>query len=173
MVKSNLLQSCWLLLSVIALIQIEGASAREPLILSSSKNEPSTIIVQANESELNELLLQGKEYVEAKDYDRALAIYERAATLDANNAQIFSGIGYLQAQKQNYQLAIAAYKKAIALEPDNAELYYALGYSFGNAGKNVRAAQAYQRAIALEPENVQNYIGLGIVQLREQQYDRA
>ena len=130
-------------------------------------------IAQSNYLELNNLLLKGKQYVEKQNYDRALKTYEKAASLDRQNSQIFSGIGYVQTQRAEYDAAAKAYQQAIALSPNDPKLYYALGFCLGNAGENPEAAVAYKKAIELEPDNIQNHLGLGVVLLREKEYDQA
>ena len=138
-----------------------------------AQRDSSLELAQTNQLELNNLLLKGKQHVEEQDYDQALETYQQAATLDRQNSQIFSGIGYVQTLRKDYDAAVAAYKQAIALAPNEPKLYYALGYSLGNAGENLAAAKAYEKAIELEPDNIQNHLGLGVVLLREREYDRA
>lgn len=131
------------------------------------------VITQSNYFELNNLLLEGKRLVAEQNYDKALDVYEQAANLDQNNAQIFSGIGYVHALKEEYELAADAYEQAISLSPNNSKLYYALGYSLGKSENYESAADAYEQAVSLEPNNIQNHIGLGVVLLRQQKYDPA
>ena len=115
--------------------------------------KPNYLMAQVNKLELNNLLIVGKQYVEEKNYNKALETYEQAAAIDREKAQIFSGIGYVQTLRKNYGAAAKAYQQAIELTPENPKLYYALGFCLGNAGENLKAAQAYETAIKLEPDN--------------------
>ncbi|MEP0886575.1 tetratricopeptide repeat protein, partial [Trichocoleus sp. ST-U3] len=150
-----------LLLTGLFNTQLLAVHASQPLVLSQR---------QTNE-QLNELLRRGREFVDAGNYEQAIATYQQAASLDRQNPRIFSGIGYLQARQGNFREAAKAYQQAIALDPNNAEFQYALGYSLANAEDNAGAATAYRRAIGLNSNNVNSYLGLGFVLLRQKDYD--
>lgn len=136
-------------------------------------DDPPLTIPQDVHQQINDLLDTALSYIEAGDYQNAIALYEQIATLDDENAKIYSGIGYLYTLQGNFLAASAAYQKALSIDPENPDFYYALGYSFANAGKYNDAATAYYYAIDLEPENIQHYIGLGVVLLRQQNYAKA
>ncbi len=129
--------------------------------------------VSQNKQQLNELLKQGREYINVGDLERALFSYQQAARLDGQNAKIYSGMGYIYTLQDNYSAAAKAYQQALNFDPDNPDFYYALGYSLANAGDYSNAATAYYYAIQLEPRNVKHYIGLGVVLLRQQNYQKA
>jgi Flp pilus assembly protein TadD len=135
-------------------------------------DNPAGEIVSKN-SQVNELLRQGRQLVKNGDYADAIAVYERAAALDGNNAKIFSGIGFLQTRQGDYNAAAQAYQKALSLDPGNPDFFHALGYSLANSGDYDNAATAYYYAIQIEPKNVQHYLGLGVVLLRQQNYTKA
>ena len=134
------------------------------------------ISVQAkpkSDSNLDALLRQGRELVDLGDYSKAIAIYQQAARLDAENPRIFSGIGYLEARQGNYQAAVEFYQQAIGLEPNNADFQYALGYAMANLQNYPAAATAYRRAAQLDRKNVNARIGLGVVLFQQKDYSGA
>ncbi len=130
-------------LSLASLIFVALMVSQTPV----SAERNSFRIAQTTQLELNNLLLRGRQYVQAKDYDKALETYEQAAILDRVNPKIFSGIGYVYILKEEYDAATEAYEQAIALTPNNPKLYYALGYSLGKKGKHLEAAEAYEKEI--------------------------
>lgn len=136
-------------------------------------DEPSLSSPQDHRQQINDLLGLGLSYIEVGDYESAIAVYQQAATLDNENAKIFSGIGYLYTLQGNFLEASQAYQKALAVDPMNPDFFYALGYSLASLGQYNDAATAYYSAIQLEPENVRNYVGLGVVLLRQQNYAKA
>lgn len=138
-----------------------------------SEAQAQTLVVQANRAELKQLLEEGKRLVDAGDYGGAIAVYQRAATIDNRNARIHSGIGYLYAQQGNLRAALASYRRAIAIDPNNSDFYYAVGYIKGNMGDTPGAKEAYRRAIQLNRGNLNAYIGLGITQSRMGDYTAA
>ncbi len=134
---------------------------------------PTLLTQHSSREQLGELLRLGREYVDAGDYPNAIAIYERAASLDNQNPKIFSGIGYLHARQGRFREAVRAYQQALSLDPDNPRFYYALAFSLANTGDYANAATAYYYAIQLEPRDVKNYLGLGVVLLRQGDYEKA
>ena len=58
-------------------------------------DNPGAEILSKN-SQVNELLRQARQLVRNGNYGEAIAVYERAAALDGNNAKIFSGIGFFR-----------------------------------------------------------------------------
>ncbi|WP_414542591.1 tetratricopeptide repeat protein [Nostoc sp. CCY0012] len=128
--------------------------------------QAQVLMAQTTNPELKRLFEEGKRLVEANDYNGAIAIYERAASIEPKNARVHSGIGYLHAQQGNFQPALAAYRRAIAIDGNNSDFYYAVGYVKGNLGDTNGAKEAYRRAIQLNRNNLNAYLGLGITQAR-------
>lgn len=123
--------------------------------------------------QLTDLLRQARDYIDAGDYDRAIATYERAAYFDRRNAKIYSGIGYLRTLQGQYREAARAYEQALTIERNNADFYYAYAYCLAQLRENRRADRAYERAIQLNPRHIKSYIGRGVVLMREGEHARA
>jgi len=135
--------------------------------------KPHVLVAQANNSELKNLIEEGKRLVDSKDYNGAIAVYEQAAKLDPKNAKIHAGIGYLYTQQGNFPSALAAYRRAIAINPNNSDFYYAVGYIKSGMRDNKGAKEAYRRAIQLNRNNVNAYLGLGVSQTSLGDYQSA
>ncbi len=138
-----------------------------------SPDFPILVSQNSNKEQLDELLRQGRDYVDKGNYQQAIAAYKQAASLDNDNAKIFSGIAYLHSQQGNYQAAVKFYQKALSIDSSNPNFYYALGDSLANVGDNNNAASAYYYAIQLNPQFIKSYIGLGVVLLRQEDYEGA
>ncbi len=135
--------------------------------------QAQVLVAQAKNSELKQLLEEGRRLVDAGDYGGAIAVYQQAARLDPKNAKIHSGIGYLYAQQGNYQAALTAYRRAIAINPNNSDFYYAVAYIKANLGDTPGAKEGYRRAIQLNRNNVNAYLGLAVTQSRMGDYTAA
>jgi tetratricopeptide (TPR) repeat protein len=131
------------------------------------------LVAQADSSELKNLIEEGKRLVDARDYNGAIAVYQRAATLAPKNSRIHAGIGYLYTQQSDFTSALAAYRRAIAINPNNSEFYYAVGYIKSNTRDNKGAKEAYRRAIQLNRNNFNAYLGLGVAQTSLGDYEAA
>ncbi|MEM1370534.1 MAG: tetratricopeptide repeat protein [Cyanobacteria bacterium P01_H01_bin.15] len=131
---------------------------------------PGSAQTSSASADLDDLLKQGWELVEAGNYAQGIQVYERAAQLDRDNAQVRSGIGYLQAQLGDFAGAEQSYRDALALDPSNADYHYALGYMLAQQGKNTIAADAYRNATSLAPRNVKFLTALAVMQFRNEDY---
>ena len=105
---------------------------------------------QAENSELDKLLRQARKLVDAQKYQLAIKIYQQAARLDPKNAQIYSGIAYLEALQENFQAAAQFYQQAITIDPHNANFQYGLGYAMAKLENYQAAVTAYERASLLD-----------------------
>ncbi|MGB3514112.1 MAG: tetratricopeptide repeat protein, partial [Microcoleaceae cyanobacterium] len=133
-------------------------------------------LAQANQttnSGVDELLRQGRELVDARKYQKAIAVYQQAARLDPKNAQIYSGIAYLQALEENFQAAAQFYQQAVAIDPHNADFQYGLGYTMAKLENYQAAAEAYRRASLLDRSKTNAHLGLGASLFRQEKYNEA
>src|SRR5262249_41597550 len=62
---------------------------------------------------------RGRAYTVAKDWDRALADFDRVTTLDAKNADAYVGRANVLEQKGESERALAEYDKALAIDAKN------------------------------------------------------
>ncbi len=61
--------------------------------------------------------IRGFVNAERKDYDKALADYNKAIELDPKFATAYYNRGFVDADKKDYDKALADYNKAIELDP--------------------------------------------------------
>lgn len=154
---------------LVAVLLLGSVVTATPVMAQSSE----TLVAQARNPRLKELLEQGRRLVDAGDYNGAIAVYQEASKLDPRNAKIHSGIGYLYAQQSNFQLALTSYRRAIALDGNNSDFYYAVGYIKGNLSDTNGAKEAYRRSIQLNRGNFNAYLGLGVTQTALGDYESA
>ena len=121
-------------------------------------------------SQLDQLLEQGRKLVESGSLDQAVQVYVEAAGIDPSNAMIFSGIAYVQALRGEYDQAVQFYRDALILDPQNPDFYYGLGYSLAMVENYAEAATAYRQAINLQQSNLDAHLGLAAALFRLQDY---
>ncbi|TAE61578.1 MAG: tetratricopeptide repeat protein [Nostocales cyanobacterium] len=154
---------------LVAVLLLGSVVTVTPVMAQSSE----TLIAQASNPRLKELLEQGRRLVDTGDYNGAISVYQEAARLDPRNARIHSGIGYLYAQQNNFKSALDSYRRAIAIDGNNSDFYYAIGYIKGNLGDTNGAKEAYRRSIQLNRGNFNAYLGLGVTQTALGDYESA
>ncbi|MDJ0800550.1 MAG: tetratricopeptide repeat protein [Calothrix sp. MO_167.B12] len=147
--------------SIVSVILVGSIATTMPSVVSAQ-----TRIAQKSSPEVVRLLQEGRRLVGRGNYDRAIAIYRRAATLEPKNHTIPAGIGFLQAQKGDFRGALISYRRAIALNPNSSDYYYAVAYVHGNLGNMKGAKEAYRKSIQLDRNNKNAYLGLMVTQSR-------
>jgi predicted O-linked N-acetylglucosamine transferase (SPINDLY family) len=105
----------------------------------------------------NALAAQGK-------LDQAVDCYERALTLDPDNAEVHNNLGLAMAMQGGLDRAVVHFERALALDPDNAQVHNNLGNAYRAQERTDQAIPHYERALALKPDDalVHNNLGLAL-----------
>ena len=107
------------------------------------------------------------------DYDRAIAIYDRAIGLASNNADIYLGRGNVSFLKRDYDRAIADYDTALAIVPNRVDAFLGRGRSFYQKKDYDRALASYDRALLLAPDHAEALAERGDVHEQNGQFEQA
>src|SRR5262249_4404381 len=86
-------------------------------------------------------------------YAEAIANYDRALELNANDAETYYNRGLALQNMKQLQDAVASYDKAIALRPDYADAYHNRGNAFMDLRQFAPAVASFDRVIALKPDD--------------------
>jgi tetratricopeptide (TPR) repeat protein len=124
--------------------------------------------------QFNELLRQGKASIDKGNFPQAIAIYQQAASLDGENAELYGSMGYLYTRQGQFAEANQSFQQALRIDPNNPEYYDGLGYSYAKQGELSEASSAYATAISLAPnsrESVKYRLALGVIMLQQGDYD--
>lgn len=100
-------------------------------------------------------LKAGHKLVDAKEYTKALAEYQKAVAANPDNiwlAGAHLGLGETYSYLRDYDRSIANLLIAARLDPTYGRVYESLGYSYKQALQFPKAVAAYKEAIRLEPE---------------------
>ena len=136
------------------------------------------------QKELNEAFNAGVEAQNAKNWDAAIAAYEKASATDATQhvvwgrlADSYAALAKTKAGPDRDQLldkANASYLKAIELKPDAPEYHINYAISLANEKKIPEAQAELTKAIALDPTQAGKcYYNLGAVLTNTGQTDAA
>jgi tetratricopeptide (TPR) repeat protein len=107
------------------------------------------------------------------DLDLALADFDEAIRLDAQNALAFNNRGIAYQFRDDLDQAITNYNQAILLDPTYASAFNSRGNAYKAKGDLDRAIIDYDLAIRLDPRFVVAFIGRGTVYLAKDQLDHA
>ena len=87
-----------------------------------------------------------------KDLDAAIADFDRAISLDPQNAQAYHNRGWSWRIKRAYEKAIADYSEAIRIDPTYAWAYNNRGIARRDQGEWDRALTDFDESIRLDPK---------------------
>ena len=97
-------------------------------------------------------LNRGLGYAHKNDYDRAIADFSQAVSLDPNEADAFGNRGIAYELKKDYAHAITDYDQAIRLDPKNAEALYNRSLAKRAQGDKAGAAADLAAAKRINPK---------------------
>ncbi len=134
---------------------------------------------------LNAMLAQGKEMMDAGNFDGAIGVYDGAVKIDPTRDLLWANLGgaYLgkakkttdrTEKKQVAEQGATALKKAVEIKPADAAYHNNLAQAYNLSGNLDDAVKEYQQAAQLDPLNAgQYYFNLGAVYTNAGKVDEA
>lgn len=138
----------------------------------------------AKNKELNDAFNQGMQAKEAKQFDVALAAFEKASTMDAkqhviwgNLAEVYAAVAKTKTgpdQEAAYTKSVESYNKALELLPNDASYRNNLALVYASMKKFPEMEAELNKAVQLDPANGgRYYFNLGAVLTNVGQTDAA
>ena len=122
---------------------------------------------------VQELLRSGQAALDADDYSRAAASFERARQMSPENLPANRGLVLSFLQLGRLTEATQIGREAIARWPRDAQLQHWLGLAYFKAGQNALALEALRRSEALDSGHFDIHFDLALVSLQQSQYAAA
>ena len=98
---------------------------------------PTTPIAKASDPDLD----AGKAAIERKDWNAAIASFEKAATREPRNADIENWLGYAFRNRGDFDKAFAHYRKALELNPKHRGAHEYIGEAYLLVGNLPKAQE--------------------------------
>ena len=152
----------WQLTAPDALPQLNSATARQLEADSQSKASTAESYYQL-----------GLDYSKQKQWQLAIAHYQKAIALDPQMVRAYLSLAKLLTAAGAESQAIACYIQGIKYIQNSPELYYHLGNLYHQAQKRSQAIVCYQKAIQYQPDNASAHHQLGEVFSQQQQWMNA
>lgn len=95
-----------------------------------------------------------------KQYDEAIAVFQKVLAIDPKDTATNIQIGQIYALKQQYEPAITAYLRAIEAEPYNATAAYSLAQAYNRSGKTADGGKMLQQFQKLRASGYATTLGL-------------
>ena len=93
------------------------------------------------------------DYAKKGEFQLAVADYDKAAELGADDAAMFLNRAKAHFGLESYNNSVDDFSKALELEPRSAEIYVNRGVSFEKLGDNDKAIGDYRQALQIDPRN--------------------
>lgn len=115
------------------------------------------------QTDKDNLYQSGKLEIYQGHYAKAVEIFQKLVTTDANNAQFQYLLGQAYSNSGLTKEAIAAFNKAIELKPDYIRAYAGLGEVYARSEQRQEAINTYNKALSIKvkPDDAEAYIGFG------------
>jgi tetratricopeptide (TPR) repeat protein len=107
------------------------------------------------------LNLEGLQFVQSGFFDKAIASFEQAVTLDPDFAEAHYNLGVAYTDTQQPEKAIAAWQKAVAIKPDYVDAWWNLGALFRQQHQIAAAIACYQEILEYQFDTEAVYVQLG------------
>jgi len=108
-------------------------------------------------------LIQGECHHALKQFDEAIACFNRAIELRPDDLLGYGALVEVQEQRNDMVAAVDIYERLIARNPDSAALHYQLAGTLAQINDRDGAIAAYRKVIELEPRVVQAHLLLGLL----------
>lgn len=118
-------------------------------------------------------IIRGKVRATLKQYDMALADYDKAIDLDSTDAEIYSLRATSNEQLGNKTNALTDYSMVIQINPSNAEAYYFRGNIKESLDDVNGAIQDFTKATEMKPDYGWAYNNLGTCLAGRKDYSKA
>ena len=118
-------------------------------------------------------MAMGDAYMQAGQYEQALATYQKAQAIAPDDASAHTGVANALYWLGEKEQALAAYEAAAKLDPSNANNYVLAGLVAVELGQTSQAKSYLQQAASLASCDPAPHLILGELYWREEAYDQA
>lgn len=86
-----------------------------------------------------------------EQYDRALAVLEKAAKCDSERTDVYNLMGFCYFKRKDHEKAIRAFEEVLRLDPTSAIDYANIASNYRDMGKKDLSIEYYEHALKLDP----------------------
>lgn len=112
-------------------------------------------------------------YMGQGEYQEAIANYQKAVAVDANDPRALTALGVAFEKAGDRQKAADTYEKAIAVNAQQIDARFDLGRLELNHDDAPRAEQQFRAILEQQPDDADAHSGLGLALMKEQRPDAA
>lgn len=107
--------------------------------------------------------LYALEMLQAKDYEQALPLLQRANEKVGRSAEMIANLGVAQAELGQHDKALENLTRALSMAPSNGDITNQIAITYRMQGQFDKAKKLYERQIAVNPNNARAHYNLGVL----------
>jgi len=157
----------YVLLAALIGVSVALMQSRVALALSPQTAVRPPIQKTATPPIADDYYLLGKSKLNKQDYQGAIADFDKALSLNLNDAKAYLGRGSARYAQGDKQGAIADFNKALSLNPNDADVYLGRGIIRYEQGDKQGALADFNKALSLNPNGADIYLGRGVVRYEQ------
>ncbi|RMG39640.1 MAG: tetratricopeptide repeat protein [Candidatus Dadabacteria bacterium] len=123
-------------------------------------SSPSKDTIRPIMGDIEQYLLQAREYIKHKDFEAAISAYEKAVSISDTNYEALSGLGFALTSTGDFKRAVSVYRKLVAAYPEDTQALGYLGYALLQSGEIENAIKTYQKITELTPDKPEAWLKL-------------
>lgn len=132
-----------------------------------SKTEQNSVKNEKN------LIQEGDEFYNKKDYDSAIKKYIQSLELNKDNSITCLKLGNLYKLKKDIHNASIYYQKAVSISPAYADAWFNLGLIYAEDGNYTDCKKCLNKVISLNPNYTYAYYAMGLAYEAENNKEKA
>ena len=121
----------------------------------------------------DDYLKPGEKLFSEGKYNQALAIFEKAISLNSDLSEAWFSRGNVFVKLQRHAEALTSYDKAISLDSNKFEYWFNRGNVLVRMQSYTEALASYDKALSFKPDNVTIWLNKGILLRKLQRYNEA
>jgi tetratricopeptide (TPR) repeat protein len=115
-----------------------------PPVLAAGGSDPAPAAKPADPN-----FTEGKKAIDAKDWARAIPLFQQVVAKDAQNADAWNWLGYAWRNQGDYPQSFAAYEKALSIDPRHRGAHEYIGEAYLKTGNLAKAEEHLKRLDSL------------------------
>ncbi|MGC1309408.1 MAG: tetratricopeptide repeat protein [Phormidesmis sp.] len=115
----------------------------------------------------------GRSLAQVEDYEGAIAAFDQALALDANERDALFGKGLSLIDLERYDEAVSVFDEFVALVPDAASGWFYQGYSLFGLERYDEALEAYARSLEIDNMRADTWYNQGLTLIELERYEDA
>jgi Flp pilus assembly protein TadD len=120
-------------------------AATPAAVLAMGSNDPGAGMPKAADPNFTE----GKKAIDAKDWPKAVELFQKVVAKNDKNADAFNWLGYATRNQGDYDKAFAAYTKALELDPKHRGAHEYIGEAYLKVNNLAKAEEHLKQLDAL------------------------